>query len=262
VRRLHVDLSPLRDSKEFRFLFASRTITLLGSQATEIALLIQVKELTGSTVAVGLLGIAELLPVVVFGLYGGILADRFDRRKIARAAEAGLCLVAVGLVVNSLRGDPKLWPIYAGAAVIVALVAAQRPSLDAAVPVLVRREQLTAASALMSLSSNTSFIVGAAAGGLIVTAWGPTYAYALDAMTFAVSAFLLLRIRRMTRGRATGGGRDAPGLSGLIEGLRYAISRPELVGSYLVDLAAMAFAFPVALLRSWLPSSMRLDLLA
>ena len=91
--RLRADLTPLRTARDFRLLYASRTVIALGTQATEVALLVQAKQLTGSTVAVGLLGAVELVPLVVFGLYGGVLADRFDRRRLILACEAALgCL--------------------------------------------------------------------------------------------------------------------------------------------------------------------------
>lgn len=247
LRQLHVDVSPLRSSRDFRFLFTGRTVTLLGSRATELALLFQVKELTGSPFAVGLLGVAELVPVLFFGLYGGLLADRFDRRTIARVTEGGLCLVAMGLTLNAVLPRPMLWPLYAGAAAIVALAALQRPSLDAAVPRIVRRDQLTAASALISLSSNGSFIVGAALGGFVVAGMGSAFAYALDASTFALSFVLLLGIRTLER--EPGGDLEGhvSGMRGLAAGVRYARRRQELVGSYLLDVAAMVFAFPTAL---------------
>jgi hypothetical protein len=104
LRRLVADIAPLRTSRDFRVLFASRTVTLFGSQASEVALLVQARQLTGSAVAVGLLGAVELAPLVVFGLYGGALADRLDRRRLIRWCEAGLACCAALLVVNaSLR---------------------------------------------------------------------------------------------------------------------------------------------------------------
>src|SRR5215475_2656841 len=109
---LRVDTTPLKASRPFRALFASRTITLAGSQATAVALLVQAKDLTGSAIAVGLIGVAELVPL------------------------------------NAARSHPATWPLYAGAAAIMALTALQRPSLDAAVPRVVDRDQLAAASAL------------------------------------------------------------------------------------------------------------------
>src|SRR4051794_2043541 len=238
-----MDLSPLRRSREFRSLFASQAVTLLGSQATQVALLFQAKELTGSTLAVGLVGVAELGPIVFFALYGGLLADRLDRRTIALLSEAGLCAVALVLCVNAALPDPQLWLLYVGAAAIVSLVALQRPSLTAAVPRLVARDDLTAASALLGGAANVSFIVGAAVGGGLAAGPGPGFAFGLDAASFVLSLAMLLGLPRLS-GRA---GEESRGLRGLRDGLRYARGRQELLGSYLADLLAMTLAFPVAL---------------
>jgi MFS family permease len=167
------DLAPWRSSQAFRLLFASRTVIALGTQASEVALLVQAKQLTGSPLAVGLLGVVELVPLVVFGLYGGVLADRFDRRPLIRWCEAALGGCAVLLLVNALLPAPALWPLYAVTAVMMAAAALQRPSLDASVPRLVPREQLTAASALMSLSQNACFLLGSALGGALAVTPGP-----------------------------------------------------------------------------------------
>jgi MFS family permease len=85
---LRMALSPLRGAADFRWLLCSRTVTLLGTEASEVALVVQAKQLTGSAFAVGLLGVAELVPLVMFGLYGGLLADRFDRARLLRWGEA------------------------------------------------------------------------------------------------------------------------------------------------------------------------------
>jgi MFS family permease len=168
-------------------LFASRTVTLLGSQATEVALLVQVKQLTGSALDVGLLGAIELVPLVAFGLYGGVLADRLDRRKLALWSEAGLGGFAVILMVNALLPRPAVWPVYLVAAGVMGLAALQRPSLDASVPRIVPRDKLTAASALLSLSANTGFIVGSSVGGVLAAGPGPGIVYAADVVSFALS---------------------------------------------------------------------------
>lgn len=168
LQHLRLDLSPLRASSEFRLLLLSRAVTLIGSEAAGVALLVQVKQLTGSPLATGLVGAAEVLPVLFFGIYGGLLADRLDRRKVAAFSEAGLGLIAVVLMINAALPQPVLWTLYGAAAGIVALAALQRPSLDAAVPRLVREDDLISAAALMSLSSNASFVIGASLGGFLV----------------------------------------------------------------------------------------------
>jgi MFS family permease len=247
LRQLVTDIAPLRSSRDFRLLFASRTVTLFGSLATEVALLVQARQLTGSAAAVGLLGAVELVPLVAFGLYGGALADRLDRRRLIRWCEAGLGCCAALLVVNASLPHPRVWPLYLIAAAMMALAALQRPSLDASVPRVVSRDQLTAASALLSLSSNASFIAGSALGGVLAAGPGPQAVYILDAVSFALSLGFLRWLGPLPAPAAGGGDVPSRGLSGLLSGIRYARGRPELVGSYLVDLAAMIFAFPNAL---------------
>src|SRR5258708_27301569 len=134
LRRLVADIAPLRTSRDFGVLFASRTVTLFGSQASEVALLVQARQLTGSAVAVGLLGAVELAPLVVFGLYGGALADRLDRRRLIRWCEAGLACCAALLVVNASLPHPRAWPPYLIAAGMMALAALQPPPPPPPVP--------------------------------------------------------------------------------------------------------------------------------
>ncbi|HEY4460115.1 MAG TPA: MFS transporter [Pseudonocardiaceae bacterium] len=133
LARVRMDVTPLRDSAEFRKLFASNTITLLGSQITEVAVLVQVTKLTGSPLAVGLLGVVQVVPMVVGSLYGGLLADRFDRRVLAFGCEMALLVITAALLLNSLLPHPALWVFYVAAGLAVSLAALQRPSLEAAV---------------------------------------------------------------------------------------------------------------------------------
>ena len=121
------DLTLLRSAGGFRLVFASRTVTALGAQASEVALLVQAKQLTGSPLAVGLLGVVELVPLLVFGLYGGVLADRFDRRALMRWCEATLGGCAILLLVNALLPDPALWPLYAVTTVMMAAAPCSGP---------------------------------------------------------------------------------------------------------------------------------------
>ena len=249
--RSPLDLSPLREHAQFRLLWSSRTVTLLGTQVAQVALLVQARQLTGSPVLVGLLGAAEVVPLVIFGLYGGVLADRLDRRRLAVWTEAGLGLTAVALTVNAAAPRPLLWPLYACAAVTMALAALQRPSLDAAVPRLLPADRLAAGSALLSLGASTGAIAGPALGGVLAAGPGPAVAYGLDALSFLVSVALLLRLRPLPRPSdpelADRQQADPPRLSGILAGLRYARGRPDLLGSYLADLAAMLLAYPNSL---------------
>jgi MFS family permease len=250
------DVTPLRgpQASGFRAMFASRTVAFLGSQAAEVAVLIQAQRITGSPLVVGTLGLAELVPLVVFGLYGGVLADRFDRRALMRWCEPGLAACAVLLLLNSLLPHPLLWPLYVVTGLMMALAALQRPAFEAATPRVVPRTQLTAASAILSLSTNASVLVGSSLGGLLAASPGPWLVYAFDAAGFAVSFVLLGRLPKLppTREEAPedeeAGLAEGPALREILVGLRYALGRRDLLGSYLVDLAAMIFAYPNAML--------------
>jgi MFS family permease len=263
------DTSPLRgrQARGFRAVFLSRAVVYLGSQAAEVALLVQAQRLTGSPLVVGTLGLAELVPLIVFGLYGGVLADRFDRRALMRWCEPGLALSACLLLLNALLPHPLLWPLYVVAALMMAIASLQRPAFEAATPRIVPRSQLTAAAAILSLSVNASVLIGSSLGGVLAVAPGPWLVYALDAAGFAVSFVLLTRGVPELPAAAGGGGAgngdgdgdgdgdgeqtevsNGPVLREIFVGLRYAAGRKDLLGSYLADLAAMIFAYPNAML--------------
>jgi hypothetical protein len=243
------DVTPLRGpgARGFRAMFTSRTVAYLGSQAAEVAVLVQAQRITGSPLVVGTLGLAELVPLVVFGLYGGVLADRFDRRALMRWCEPGLAGCALLLLANSLLPRPQLWPLYVIAGLIMALASLQRPAFEAATPRVVPSAQLTAAAAIMSLSTNASVLVGSSLGGVLAAAPGPWLVYALDAAGFTVSFVMLSRLPKLPPVREDTAD-PAPALREILVGLRYAVGRRDLLGSYLADLAAMIFAYPNAML--------------
>jgi MFS family permease len=250
---LRPDLSPLRGSRDYRAAFTSRNVVMLGSQAAEVSLLVQAKQLTGSPLIVGLLGVAELVPLVVFGLYGGALADRFDRRALMRWCEPGLACCAALLLLNALLPHPQVWPLFVVSALMMGLASLQRPAFEAALPRLVPLEQITAAVALLSGSQNIGVLLGSSLGGVLAVTPGPWLVYALDAAGFAVSFFLLSRLPALppdpTDGGELkdGGGGRRPVPRDILVGMRYAFSRKDLLGSYLADLSAMIFAYPNAL---------------
>ncbi len=250
VSWLRMDLSPLA-GRDFRVLFGSGTVTLLGTEATDVALVVQVKQLTGSTLDVGLLGAAELVPLVVFALYGGVLADRLDRRKVIRWCEAALGGCSLLLLADSLLSRPLLWPLYGVVAAMNALASLQRPSVEASIPRIVPPDQLTAAVTLHSGAQNLSVIVGSSLGGVLAAGAGPAVVYGLDAATFMISFALLFLLHPVPAPEppASESGAHSPegGLRSALAGLRYARSRPELMGSYLADLAAMTMSYPAAL---------------
>ncbi len=240
VSRLLPDLAPWRSSRDFRLLFFQGVVTFFASAMAMIALPLQIKELTDSPLAVGVMGAVELVPLVVFGLYGGALADALDRRRVILLTEAGLGVLAVVLLVNALLPDPLLWPLYVVAAGVSALAGLQRPALDSMMARIVPHEQQTAAAALNSLRYQIGAISGPALAGLVVAYAGYGAAYGVTAVGFVVSVGLCTRLSPAP----PAGGTERPALRGIAEGARYAWSRPVLLGTYAVDLAAMFFAFP------------------
>ena len=239
-----MDLTPLRQSRDYRLLFFSGVITYLGSMITYVALPFQVATLTDSYLAVGLIGLVEIAPLIIFGLYGGALADSFDRRILVLATEVGALLLVAVLLVNALLPEPRLWVLYVVAVLLAANNGLQRPSLDAMTPRLVPHDQLAAAGALNTIKWNLGSIVGPAIGGLLLSAGGAASAYAFDVVSFAVSILLLWRLRSLKPLAST---EEKPTLRHIMDGMRYAASRRDLLGTYAVDLIAMIFAFPYAL---------------
>lgn len=237
------DLSPWRSSRDFRLLFVQGLVTYFGSFMAMVALPLQIKELTHSPLAVGAMGAVELVPLVVFGLYGGALADSADRRKVILLSEAGLGLLAVLLLGNSLLERPLLWPLYVVAAGVSALAGLQRPALDSLMARIVPHDQLTAAAALNALRWQTGAIVGPALAGLVVAYAGHATAYSVTVVGFAVSVAMCTRLAPAPPSRDA----EKPSLRGIAEGALYAWSRPVLLGTYAVDMAAMFFAFPNAI---------------
>jgi MFS family permease len=218
-------------------------VSFFGSMITFVALPFQMYDLTGSTLAVGALGICEFVPILGLALVSGALADAFDRRLLVLLSELGSAVVMAALLGNALLAEPRAWVLFVCATLLAGLYALLRPPLDSLVPRVVPREQLKAAMALEWVRSNVGMIAGPALGGVLIAAFGVAVTYGIDLATFLVSLVFL------TLMRASPAPEDAerPSLRGIAEGLRFARSRPELMGTYLVDINAMFFGMPQAL---------------
>jgi MFS family permease len=244
---LAIDFSPLKKYPDFRRLWASGLISYFGSMITYVALPFQVKELTNSFLAVGLIGLVEIAPLIIFGLYGGVLADRVNRKVMIWVTEFASMFLTAILLINALLPNPKLWVLYVVAALFSAVDGLQRPSADAILPRLVGHDDLPAASALMSLRWQFGVITGPSLAGILIATFGVASGYALDILTFFISLILLAKVRSVIPTNTS----KKPTLSSLREGLAYATNRKDLMGTYLVDLSAMFFAMPTALYPFW-----------
>lgn len=243
-RRFRVDTAPLRDSPDFRRIWCSGLVTFFGSIATYVALPYQIKQLTGSLALAGLLGAAEVVPMVVFGLWGGALADAVDRRRMVLVTEACLLVLSGLLLANTLLPHPQVWPLFVVSALFATTDSLQRPSLDALIAAVVPHRQMSAASALSSMRYEVGGIAGPALAGVLLTVVGTWSAYAFDMATTAVSLLFLVRIAHVHVPPEDEG---VASLRGVFEGLRYAASRRDLLGTYVIDILAMVFGMTVAI---------------
>jgi MFS family permease len=247
VAKFAIDLTPLKKYPDFRNLWTAGLISYFGSMITYVALPFQLKELTGSYLAVGLLGVVEIVPLIIFGLYGGVLADSVDRKKMVWATEAGALILVLVLLGNSLLGSPTTLAIYLVAALFAVVDGLQRPSMDAMLPRLVSHEDLPAASALLSLRWQLGVIVGPTIGGIIFSTMSVSAGYVVDIATYLLSLFFLARVGSIARSKEA----EKPSLAALLDGVKYAFRRQDLLGTYIIDLAAMTLAMPMALYPFW-----------
>ena len=238
-----LDFTPLRDSREFRLLYLGQLVTFFGSMMSFVALPWQVFQLTKSTFAVGMLGVLEFVAVLFMGFVGGALADYLDRRLMVRLTEAALAIGSIVLIINALLPQPHVWVLFVCASLFAALTALQRPSLEALIPRIVKPEQMPAVAALQAFRGSLAMIGGPALGGVLVVTFGPAFAFSVDLFTFIVSLIALSLMQAVPPPPEA----DRPGIKSIIEGLRYARSRQELLGTYLVDMNAMFFGIPMAL---------------
>ncbi len=197
-----IDLSPLRTSREFRLLFIGQGVSFFGSMMTFVVLPWQMYQLTKSSLAVGLLGVAEFVPILLMAFVGGALADAVDRRRMVRLTELLLAAGSGVLVINSLLPNPQVWVLFVCAAAFATLNGLQRPSLEALAPRLLPPEQIPAAIALNSLGRTVGGVAGPALGGFLAATAGTAFTYSIDLITFAISLVALWMMSAVRRLRA------------------------------------------------------------
>ena len=243
MRDAAVDIRPLRESRDYRRLYLGTAVSFIGSQITFVAVPFQVFDLTGSSVAVGIIGLCELVPIAGLSLIGGAIADAVDRRRLLLVTETGLALCSVLLAVNSLARPPRIWVIYVLVSISAGLFAIGLPAIRSAAPRLLPQDQLAAAAALASIYGNVGFIAGPLIAGLTIEGAGVQWAYWADAATFIVSIAAV----RAAAPIPPLPGAASPGPKAVLEGIKYLRGRKVLQGSFVIDLIAMVFGMPRAL---------------
>jgi MFS family permease len=243
LRRVAVDLSPLRESAPYRRLFFGQTISWFAGEITWVAVPIQLFDLTHSTLQVGLLYLTTLGPLLIAPIVGGAVADAVDRRTMLLIAEAGFALVSVALALNASLVHPRAWALYLLDFLGSAVFSFGTPALRSLLPRIVREEKIIAASALDSLASNFNAVAGPAAGGLIIAALGFTGTYLLDVASFGASLASIWMLPKLPPAHDA----EAVGLRSILDGFRYVRRNRVILGIFLVDTNAMIFGMPMAL---------------
>ncbi|MEI8404129.1 MAG: MFS transporter [Actinomycetes bacterium] len=241
--RIAVDLAPLRESRDFRLLFAGLLVSMLGNQLTTVAIPFQVFTMTHSSLQVGLVSLAQLVPLVVGSLIGGTLGDVMDRRRLMVISSALSALAAAGLMANALLPHPSLVAIYLISALAAGLLGLASPARTAAIPRMVRPELLVAAYSFNQIVIQVATIVGPAIAGILIATVGLPWTYGLDAASFGGLLVTSLLLRPLPPQH---GGQTA-GLRSILAGMSYLRGRQALQGIYLIDLNAMIFGMPRAL---------------
>ncbi|MFI2073510.1 MFS transporter [Streptomyces triculaminicus] len=239
------DLTPLRDSADFRRLWCGHTVSWVGQQMTALAVSLQVYAITGSTFSVGLVGLFSLFPLIAAGLFGGAVADTVDRRTLGLATAAGLTALSVVLATVALLDLRQVWLLYTVVALQSVCFAMNNPARTSMIPRLLPKEQLPAANALASLTTNIGLMGGPAIGGAVVGLWGYQAAYLIDVVAFSGSLYAMWRLPSMRPEPADG--QAVRRRASVRDGLRFLVSRPNLRVTFVADLAAMILAHPRAL---------------
>jgi MFS family permease len=244
VRALAVDVTPLRASRDFRLLWGGLLVSETGHQFTIVATFIQVWRLTGSTLAVGAIGLVGLAALALGTLIGGQVLDLVDRRRLLIASQFSYMTAAAALLVGALAGTPPVWLVYAGIALLSATSAIDSPARNAMTPRLVGRELVPAAAALNQIVWQVSSLVGPAVAGVVIARSGLAWAYAVDLVTYGAMLAAAIAIVPVPPERAP----DAKtGWAAVREGFAYVRGRPVLTSTFVIDIIAMVFGMPRAL---------------
>jgi MFS family permease len=243
VRRHAVDTRPLAVPAYKRLLIGQGT-SFIGSMLTQVAVPVQVYALTHSSLYVGLVGLAGLVPIVVFGLYGGAIADSMDRRILYFWSSIGTWAVTIALLAQTLLSVDSVWLILALVSVQSAFFAIASSARGAIIPRIVDLELVPAANTLNFTVGNVGQVIGPLFAGFLVTrSHGFAYAYTVDALLFTTALYSALRLPPIP----PDGKAPKLGLRSVAEGLAFIMKRPVLLMSFGVDIAAMVLAMPRAL---------------
>jgi predicted MFS family arabinose efflux permease len=244
LRSFVIDGAPLRHDVDFRRLWVGQIGSGFARETARITIPLHVYLLTESLALVGLVALAQLVPALVFSLIGGALADTIDRRKLMVASQALMGLTTLALLVLSLLPDPPIPLILLSAALLTTFFAVEHPARTSAAPRLVSPERLSSAIALVSMNFQVSGLVAPAVAGLVIALTDVSVAYGMQALAYGWAVLMTLRVMPIP----TAGNANRPSLRGIAEGLDFIRRRRVILGAVVIDLNAMIFGLPIAIL--------------
>lgn len=241
-----LDLTPLRKYPQYRWLFFGQLISMLGSSIAMVAAPFYIYELTKSTAKVGLLGIVALVPLVVCGIWGGAAADKLNRKAMIIVCELLLTVVCAGFAWMIQTGKATELSVFVFTAISSCLAGFHRPPLESLTPRLVSKIDLPRVSSLQGFRGTFAHIIGPAIGGLLIAKGGAALTFYIDALSYLASVACLVMITNPARDVDE---KSAPriGWQSIKDGFQYAYQRPYILGTYIIDILAMTFCFPMAL---------------
>jgi len=240
-----LNFSLLFRNRNFGLLFAGQFVSFIGTMITSVALPYQIYHETHSTLMVGLLGFFQLLPLLFTALIGGVFADRYHRRMLLMITESALSIGCLLLAWNASLATPHLWVIFLVSSVMSGINGLHRPAIESMTQQLVSRDDFTRVGALVTFKFSLCMIVGPAIGGLIISHFGVMTTFLVDFATFFMSLVALVLMTHIPKPDKQV--QDESTFRSVKQGFKYAFSRQELVGTYLVDFIAMIFGMPNAL---------------
>jgi len=244
LRRIALDITPLKVSRDFRLLWGGGFISELGSQFARIAIYVQVTELTGSAAAVGVVGLTGLLGIFLGTLVGGSFIDAHDRRRTLMLAQVAHTASSAILLGGAIYGHPPVWLIYLASALHAFVSSVDAPTRSAMTPRLVGKELMPSAVALNQVLWQTVGIAGSALGGLLIARFGYGTAYAIDLATYGALFFAAYLMHPMPPDREPG---SATGWAAVKEGVAFVRRNRLIQSTFVIDLIAMIFGMPQAL---------------
>ena len=239
--KLLMDTTPLKASPEFRRIWMGGLFSTMGYQITSIAMMLEIFALTGSTAATGAIGLVAVGPLIIGGLYGGVIADTYDRRKVALAASIGMWLVTLGIAIHAWAGVHNVWVLYGLIAVESLLQPINQAARGAIIPKLIRRRLLPSANALTMTVGTLGMSVGPMLGGALVASVGYNWTYSINVLAMMVGLWALYKLPPMIPHRDHAQ-EQKRGLSSVAEGLRFVKGQPVVGMSFIVDVIGMLFA--------------------